>query len=160
MRIIKHPNTMAIGVIKNAGDYLNLGCFSGDSSQSQMWIQGGCAILAAIGYFVVTPIYGVWGVVVVLCGTYAVRLSLLYIVSQKMEYLPYDHRKWMAAVSIAILAITSDRLLGWALVDVHDFVLGSFVAIVTLVVFVRYSVIPVPQALLDKLTLGKHSHVS
>ncbi|MFA0729722.1 lipopolysaccharide biosynthesis protein, partial [Vibrio sp. 10N.222.48.A4] len=48
----------------------------------------------------------------------------------------------------------------WALVDVHDFVLGSFVAIVTLVVFVRYSVIPVPQVLLDKLTLGKHSHVS
>ncbi|MEZ8290453.1 lipopolysaccharide biosynthesis protein [Vibrio sp. 10N.237.312.B06] len=151
---------LAIGVIKNAGDYLNLGCFSGDSSQSQMWIQGGCAIVATIGYLVVTPIYGVWGVVVVLCGTYAVRLSLLYIVSQKMEYLPYDHRKWMAAVSIAILAITSDRLLGWALVDVHDFVLGSFVAIVTLVVFVRYSVIPVPQVLLDKLTLGKHSHVS
>ena len=151
---------LAIGVIKNAGDYLNLGCFSGDSSQSQMWIQGGCAIVATIGYLVVTPIYGVWGVVVVLCGTYAVRLSLLYIVSQKMEYLPYDHRKWMAAVSIAILAITSDRLLGWALVDVHDFVLGSFVAVVTLVVFVRYSVIPVPQVLLDKLARGKHSHVS
>ncbi|MEZ8009799.1 MULTISPECIES: lipopolysaccharide biosynthesis protein [Vibrio] len=151
---------LAIGVIKNAGDYLNLGCFSGDSSQSQMWIQGGCAILATIGYLVVTPIYGVWAVVVVLCGTYAVRLSLLYIVSQKMEYLPYDHRKWMAALSIAILAITSDRLLGWVLIDVHDFVLGSFVAIVTLVVFVRYSVIPVPQALLDKFTLGKQSHVS
>ncbi|MEZ8386205.1 lipopolysaccharide biosynthesis protein, partial [Vibrio splendidus] len=151
---------LAIGVIKNAGDYLNLGCFSGDSSQSQMWIQGGCAILATIGYLVVTPIYGVWAVVVVLCGTYAVRLSLLYIVSQKMEYLPYDHRKWMAALSIAILAITSDRLLGWVLIDVHDFVLGSFVAIVTLVVFVRYSVVPVPQALLDKFTLGKQSHVS
>ncbi|OQQ10645.1 lipopolysaccharide biosynthesis protein [Vibrio splendidus] len=151
---------LAIGVIKNAGDYLNLGCFSGHSSQSQMWIQGGCAILATIGYFVVTPIYGVWGVVVVLCGTYAVRLSLLYIVSQKMEYLPYDHRKWMAALSIAILAIIGDRVLGLVLVDVHDFVLGSFVAIVTLVAFIRYSVIPVPQALLDKFTLGKHSHVS
>ncbi|MEZ9729208.1 lipopolysaccharide biosynthesis protein, partial [Vibrio splendidus] len=60
----------------------------------------------------------------------------------------------------AILAITSDRLLGWVLIDVHDFVLGGFVAIVTLVVFVRYSVIPVPQALLDKFTLGKQSHVS
>ena len=32
---------LAISVIKNAGDYLNLGCFSGDSSQSQMWVQGG-----------------------------------------------------------------------------------------------------------------------
>lgn len=151
---------LAIGVIKNAGDYLNLGCFSGHSSQSQMWIQGGCAILAAIGYFVVTPIYGVWGVVVVLCGTYAVRLLLLYTVSQKMEYLPYDHRKWMAALSIAILAIICDRVIGLVLVDIHDFVLGSFVAIVTLVAFIRYSVIPVPQVLLDKFTLGKHSHMS
>ena len=151
---------LAIGVIKSAGDYLNLGCFSGDSSQSQMWIQGGCAALAAIGYFVVTPIYEVWGVVMVLCGTYAVRLLLLYIVSQKMEYLPYDHRKWMAAVSIAVLAITSDRLLGWVLDDVHDFIVGSFVAIVTLIVFVRNSVIPIPQTLLDKLMLGKHSHVN
>ncbi|WP_439147977.1 lipopolysaccharide biosynthesis protein [Vibrio sp.] len=151
---------LAIGVIKCAGDYLNLGCFSGDSSQTQMWIQGGCAISAAIGYFVVTPIYGVWGVIVVLCGAYTVRLSLLYIVSQKMEYLPYDHRKWMVAVGIAVTSITSDRLIGWMLVDVHDFVLGSFVAIVTLVAFVRYSVIPVPQALLNKFTLGKQSHVS
>ncbi|UPR33784.1 lipopolysaccharide biosynthesis protein [Vibrio cyclitrophicus] len=151
---------LAIGVIKNAGDYLNLGCFSGHSSQSQMWIQGGCAILAAIGYFVVTPIYGVWGVVVVLCGTYAMRLLLLYTVSQKMEYLPYDHRKWMAALSIAILAIICDRVIGLVLVDIHDFVLGTVVALITLVAFVKYSVIVIPQALLDKLTPGKQSHAN
>ena len=30
---------LAIAVIKSAGDYLNLGFFSGDSGQSQIWIQ-------------------------------------------------------------------------------------------------------------------------
>ncbi|OEF87696.1 lipopolysaccharide biosynthesis protein [Vibrio splendidus] len=150
---------LAISVIKNAGDYLNLGCFSGDSSQSQMWVQGGCAILAAIGYFTVTPIFGVGGVIFVLCGTYTLRLLLLYFVSQSMEYLPYQHSKWLTAVSIAVVAIACDRLLGLVFANVHDFVLGVCVALITLVAFVKYSVIVIPQTLLDKLTLGKHSHV-
>ena len=148
---------LAIAVIKSAGDYLNLGCFSGDSSQSQMWIQGGCAVLAAIGYFTITPVYGVWGVIAVLCVIYTLRLLLLYFVSQSMERLPYDHRRWITAISIAIVAIVCDRVLGLMLVDVHDFVLGTVVALITLVAFVKYSVIVIPQALLDKLTLGKQS---
>ncbi|WP_412500119.1 lipopolysaccharide biosynthesis protein [Vibrio cyclitrophicus] len=151
---------LAISVIKNAGDYLNLGCFSGKSSQSQMWIQGGCAILAAIGYVTVTPSYGVWGVIVVLCGTYILRLLLLYFVSQTMEPLPYQHSKWIVALSIAVVAVACDRLLGLVLVDVHDFVLGCFVAVVTLVAFVKYSVIIIPPVLLDKFTLRKHSQIS
>jgi hypothetical protein len=125
-----------------------------------MWIQGGCAVLAAIGYFAVAPIYGVWGVITVLCVTYIVRLMLLYIVSQMMEPLPYEHSKWVMAVSIASVAIVSDQLLGLVLVDVHDFILGTAVGLITLVVFVKYSVIVIPQALLDKLTPGKHSHAN
>lgn len=151
---------LAIAVIKSAGDYLNLGCFSGDSSQSQMWIQSSCAVLAAIGYFTVAPIYGVWGVITVLCVTYIVRLMLLYFVSQTMEPLPYEHSKWVMAVSIALVAIASDKLLGLVLVDVHDFILGTAVGLITLVAFVKYSVIVFPQALLDKLTPGKQSHAN
>ena len=151
---------LAISVIKNAGDYLNLGCFSGDSSQSQMWVQGGCAALAAVGYLTVTPNYGLWGVVVVLCVTYLMRLLLLYFVSQTMEQLPYDHSKWIVALSIAVFAIVCDRLLGLVFVDVHDFILGSFVAVMTLVAFIKYSVIMIPQAVLDRFTSNKHSQVS
>ena len=125
-----------------------------------MWVQGGCAILAAIGYFTVTPVFGVGGVIFVLCGTYTLRLLLLYFVSQSMEYLPYQHSKWVTAVSIAVVAIACDRFLGLALANVHDFVLGICVALITLVAFIKYSVIVISQTLLDKLTLGKHSHVS
>jgi len=116
--------------------------------------------LAAIGYVTVTPSYGVWGVIVVLCGTYILRLLLLYFVSQTMEPLPYQHSKWIVALSIAVVAVACDRLLGLVLVDVHDFVLGCFVAVVTLVAFVKYSVIIIPPVLLDKFTLRKHSQIS
>jgi len=148
---------LAIAVIKSAGDYLNLGCFSGNSSQSQMWIQGGCAVLAAIGYFTITPIYGVWGVIAVLCAIYTLRLLVLYFVSQSMERLPYDHRRWITVISVAIVC---DRVLGLMLVDVHEFVLGTVIALITLVAFVKYSVIVIPQALLDKLTPEKQSHAN
>ena len=151
---------LAIAVIKSAGDYLNLGCFSGHSSQSQMWIQGGCAVLAAIGYFTITPIYGVWGVIAVLCAIYTLRLLLLYFVSQSMERLPYEHRRWITAISVAIVAIVCDRVLGLMLVNVHEFVLGTVIALITLVAFVKYSVIVIPQALLDKLIPKKQSHAN
>lgn len=151
---------LAIGVIKNAGDYLNLGCFSGDSSQAQMWIQSGCALLAVIGYVIATPIYGLWGVVMVLGATYTLRLGLLYFVSQTMVHLPYAHTQWITAVVIGVIAIVSDRLMGALLVNVHDFILGSVIGIVTLLAFVKCAVIPVPPTLLAKFQSSKHSHVS
>lgn len=85
---------------------------------------------------------------------------LLYFVSQTMEPLPYEHSKCVVAVSIALVAIVIDQLLGLVLVDVHDFILGTVVGLITLVAFIKYSVIVIPQTLLDKLTLGKCSHVS
>ncbi|WP_139684445.1 lipopolysaccharide biosynthesis protein [Vibrio tasmaniensis] len=151
---------LAIGVIKNAGDYLNLGCFSGDSSQAQMWVQSGCALLAVIGYVIATPIYGLWGVVMVLGATYILRLGLLYFVSQTMVHLPYAHSQWITAVVIGVIAIVSDRLMGALLVNVHDFILGSVIGIVTLLAFVKYAVIPVPPTILAKFQSSKQSHVS
>ena len=98
--------------------------------------------------------------IAVLCAIYTLRLLVLYFVSQSMERLPYDHRRWITALSIAIVAIAGDRVLGLFLVDVHEFVLGTVVALITLVAFVKYSVIVIPQALLDKLTPEKQSHAN
>ncbi|MFA0520920.1 lipopolysaccharide biosynthesis protein, partial [Vibrio sp. 10N.222.55.E8] len=73
------------------------------------------------------------------------------------EPLPYQHKKWIVALSISIVAIVCDRLMGLALVNVPDFILGSFVAVITLVAFVRYSVIVIPQTVLDRFVVGKRS---
>ena len=98
--------------------------------------------------------------IAVLCAIYTLRLLLLYFVSQSMERLPYDHRRWITAISITIVAIVCDRVLRLFLVDVHEFVLGTFVALITLVAFVKYSVIVISQALLDKPTPGKQPHAN
>ncbi len=76
----------------------------------QMWIQGGCAVLAAIGYFTITPTYGVWGVIAVLCAIYIFEATASFC-KPNMERLPYDHRRWITAISIAIVAIVCDRVL-------------------------------------------------
>ncbi|MFA0070946.1 lipopolysaccharide biosynthesis protein, partial [Vibrio breoganii] len=68
--------------------------------------------------------------------------------------------KWIVALSIAVFAIVCDRLLGLVFVNVHDFILGTIVALMTLVAFVKYSVVVLPPTLLSKFMAGKHSQVS
>ncbi|WP_375322461.1 lipopolysaccharide biosynthesis protein [Aliivibrio logei] len=136
---------LAIGMIKNAGDYLNLGCYSGNSSHSQMWIQGICAVVAAAGYFVITPTFGLWGVVGVLATAYTLRLVLLYIVSQSMEFLPYEHSKLLTCIVIAFFAITLDRFLDHTLIDVPELVIGVIVSLLALIIFVKCAIIPFPD---------------
>lgn len=149
---------LAIGMIKNAGDYLNLGCYSGDSSYSQMWIQGICAITAAGGYFIAVPTFGLWGAAGILALAYALRLILLYKVSQSMEYLPYRHIRWVACIGVGISAIALSQFLFQILTGVPELVIGLFLSVIALLVFIKCADIPIPQTILAKF--GKnHSHV-
>lgn len=149
---------LTIGVIKNSGDYLNLGCYSGDSSYAQMWIQGICAIVAATGYFIAVPLYGLWGVAAVLAVAYSLRLILLYIRSQSMEFLPYDHSKWLICSAIAFSAFTLNRLLGHILTGVPELLIGIFISVVALLCFIKCGVISIPHAVFAKLGIGKRTH--
>ncbi|OCH19783.1 lipopolysaccharide biosynthesis protein [Aliivibrio sp. 1S128] len=148
---------LTIGMIKNAGDYLNFGCYSGSSSHSQMWVQGLCAVVAVAGYFVITPIYGLWGVVGVLATAYTLRLVLLYMVSQSMEYLPYDHVKWIICIVIALLAITLNHILNRVFVSVPDLVLGILVSVVALLSFIMCGIIPFPKTGIMAFKQNKNS---
>ncbi|MGF1755046.1 oligosaccharide flippase family protein [Vibrio makurazakiensis] len=149
---------LAIGMVKNAGDYLNLGCYSGDSSRAQMWIQAVCAVAAAGGYFVVTPIYGLWGVPVVLGLAYVLRLALLYKVSQSLEFLPYEHSKWVTCLVIALGALAINQIITNMFTSLPEFIAGCLVGGASIWVFARFDVIPIPQAVFVKLGLSKYLH--
>ncbi|BCL70396.1 LPS biosynthesis protein [Vibrio nigripulchritudo] len=151
---------LAINIIKNAGDYLNLGCYSGDSSQAQMWIQGICAVVATAGYFIFVPIYGLWGVVAVLGSAYTMRLLLLYSVSQSMEYLPYNHSKWILSTMLSVVAWGVYQWLVKLLSAVPEIVMGTGVGLGVSVAFIYLKILPVPEALLCKLSLRKPSSKS
>lgn len=152
---------IVIHIIKNAGDMMNIGCYSGDSTHSQMWIQCCSAALAAVGYFVFGPIFGLWGIIFILGSAYSLRLILFFIVSQSHEKLPYRHTQWVLSVSIAVTAIIGHQYLLVLLPQFSAFMLGLVVSVVASLIFVKYSVIPIPPSVLSKfnltwLTRSKH----
>ncbi|WP_420590898.1 oligosaccharide flippase family protein [Bacterioplanoides sp.] len=138
-----------VGAIKNAGDLLNLGCFSGDSSQSQMWIQWCAAILAVAGYLWLIPQQGVWGAVMVLAVVYAVRLLLFYWYSQRRLYLPYQHKSWIITLIASAFSAGSLWLLAPLLSVAGQLVSGLLTSLVLLAVLFWFGVFP--QSLISSL---------
>lgn len=97
------------------------------------------------------------GVVGVLATAYTLRLVLLYMVSQSMEYLPYDHVKWIICIVIALLAITLNHILNRVFVSVPDLVLGILVSVVALLSFIMCGIIPFPKTGIMAFKQNKNS---
>ncbi|WP_419810867.1 lipopolysaccharide biosynthesis protein [Bacterioplanoides sp.] len=131
-----------VNVLKNAGDLLNLGCFAGNSSQSQMWIQWACAAVAITGYWWLVPVYGVWGAVWVLLLVYGLRLLSFYIVSQYLLPLPYQHRRWVLSVLIAGLLVAGHQGLTNDWNDVAQLATGLSLSLLMLVLMFVARVFP------------------
>ncbi|PJG60143.1 lipopolysaccharide biosynthesis protein [Aeromonas cavernicola] len=75
--------------VRNVSDLLNVGCFSGEESKSQMYINLGCSALGVMGFWLTIPAYGVEGVIWTLLLVYLVRALAFYLVSQRLLPLPY-----------------------------------------------------------------------
>ncbi len=147
---------VVIHIVKNAGDMMNLGCFSGDSTQSQMWIQLGVAAGAIVGYFCLTPHLGLWGVVSVLAIAYVIRLGLLYRFSQRVEPLPYQHRQWIKATAVGLSCLAMNHLLlslaPWQHIAWASFIQGGFMALLSVLCFIKADVLPLPTAVAERLS--------
>ena len=131
-----------VNILKNAGDLLNLGCFAGDSSQSQMWIQWMCAAVAIMGYWWLVPEHGVWGAVWVLLLVYGLRLLSFYVVSQYWLPLPYQHRQWVSSVVITgfLLACYHGLTHSWS--ETWQLATGLSFAVLMLVLMFMMRVFP------------------
>ena len=117
-----------VNAIKNAGDLMNLGCFSGDSSQAQMWIQWLCALVAITGYFWLVEDYGIRGAVAVLLLVYSLRLLLFYIISQRRVWLPYRHSLWLVNLTLCAVAVLLTQVLSsWLVAWLPGYVSGPYV---------------------------------
>ncbi|NLS13441.1 oligosaccharide flippase family protein [Vibrio sp. SM6] len=146
---------LAITVVKNAGDYMNLGCFSGQSTQAQMWVQCGCAIAAVLGYVVMTPHYGLNGILSILGGAYALRLTLLYVISQSKVKLPYQHRHWFTCLllSVAMLGFNFllSQLLHLELASVAEIAIITLSSVTLVSLYFLLGFIPVPPRILSAI---------
>ncbi|MGF1878862.1 oligosaccharide flippase family protein [Photobacterium frigidiphilum] len=142
-----------VSTVKNISELMNLGCFSGESSQKQMWIQCLCAVIAVIGYYFLIPLYGVWAAVAVLGSVYSMRLVLLYCVSQSLEPLPYKHACWIKTLFICSVAYllhsTASAMFSTGMI----LILGSAISVFTLVLLVYLNTFPnLYSQLKDKFT--------
>ena len=86
---------------------VNLGCFTGNTTVTQFVINMACAATGIIAMFMLTPTYGVWGVIYALLGTQTLRLILFFFISQHLLKLPYPIRSLTLLTSLSI---------GWLLV--------------------------------------------
>jgi hypothetical protein len=150
---------LAINAIKNAGDYMNLGCFCGNSSQSQMWIHIGCAAFAVTGYFWIVPQYGLWGVVAILGSVYLLRLILLYVVSQSIQPLNYEHRTWILSIIASVAAWYLHAWVSQPLSPIFTLINGLLFGFATIILLVALRVIPVHEFIYSKVKLLKKQHV-
>lgn len=143
-----------INAVKNAGDLMNLGCFSGESSQTQMWVQWFCALLAVSGYLMFIPAYGIMAAVWVLAIVYLVRLLLFYLFSQHYLPLPYQHGQWGVAVLLSLaLVLVSVRFATW-LTPPAALVAGVALSLLLLVLLFISRIFPL-EALRTRLRIAK-----
>ncbi|MCW8327898.1 oligosaccharide flippase family protein [Photobacterium sp. SDRW27] len=133
---------LLVSCLKNAGDLLNLGCYSGDANSELVWIQWGCAAAAVTGYLLLIPQYGIWAAVWVLAGVYLLRLLLLYVFSQASLPLPYHYANVFRTLLVSVIAyvahlIASPHLNYWG-----SLCAGGVLSVIMLVVLVRCQVFP------------------
>lgn len=131
-----------VNTIKNISELMNLGCFSGESSQKQMWIQCLCAVIAVIGYYFLIPLYGVWAAVAVLGGVYSMRLVLLYCVSQSLEPLPYKHAGWIKTLCICSMVYLFHSVISTMFSTWMVFISGGVISIFTIIFLVYLNTFP------------------
>jgi len=78
--------------IKNASEFMNIGCFSEETSNTQMWINLVCCLIAILGYVLLIEYYEVFGVIITLLFCYLVRFVLFYWASQRVIFIPYPNK--------------------------------------------------------------------
>ena len=95
-----------IMLLKELAELLNLGCFTGKTTGTQLAINTAGSIVGILSMFLLTPEHGVWGLILALIIAQSSRLVLFILFSQRYLPLSYPTR------ALVLLALTSA---GWLL---------------------------------------------
>lgn len=99
------PPLVLAMALRNVSDLLNLGCFSGERSHSQMIINLGTSLAGLLLFALLIPPYGVAGVVWSLLLIYGGRALAFYLVSQRLLWLPYRLSPLLASALVGLLLV-------------------------------------------------------
>lgn len=105
----------AIGLIlvmalKEMAELLNLGCFTGKTTNAQLAINIIGAISGIISMLWWVQDYAVWGVIFALLNAQFIRLALFFFVSQYFLPLPYPVRSLLLLITVSFCCLTLGSL--------------------------------------------------
>jgi len=93
---------------KEIADLVNIGCFIGETTASQLLINVIAVSIGISGMLLWTPDHAVWGIIYGLIAAQVTRLILFFIVSQ--HFLPLDYRKlpllYLAGFSVMLIMLS------------------------------------------------------
>jgi len=138
-------------LLKEISDLVNIGCFNGKTTGTQLLINSTGAAVGIVCMFWLTPLYAVWGIILSLIFAQALRVLMFFIASQHFLPLNYPLRSLLLFTSISA---------GWLIFSTQTItltqqILTIFAAAITLLsaaIFLK--MIPVP-ALRKKNTIAK-----
>ena len=96
---------ISIVALKEATEFINIGCFKNDSTKIQLWINIATTFIGCIMLLIGAELYAVWGIIGALFIAYSLRLSLFFYYSQRVVFIDYPIKKLVLLFSIASLML-------------------------------------------------------
>ena len=90
---------------KEIAELINLGCFTGKTTHTQLFINSIGASIGIIGMFLWAPQYGVWGVIAALLAAQTLRLVLFFTASQYFLPLAYPTRTLLLLTCFSVTCL-------------------------------------------------------
>jgi len=119
--------------LKHVSEMVDVGCFVGEKTHVQMFIHLFSAALAAVGFWLFIPWYGVKGAVMVSLGVYLIRAILFFRYSQRTVKLPYPVARIVTLLMASFVAM-------WCVSQVASAPLQLIVGMVTLLLLTVYAI--------------------
>ncbi len=137
-----------IMLLKEITELINLGCFTGKTTGTQLIINTLGAIAGIAGMLWWTPTYAVWGIIFALLSAQTLRLVMFFMASQYFLPLPYPIRSLALLTAISVGWLT----LGSQATTVSQQLLIIVIAISTMLgAALLLKLIPAPTAITTKV---------
>ncbi|MEA1938252.1 MAG: hypothetical protein U9N14_04085, partial [Pseudomonadota bacterium] len=91
--------------LHTVSNYVNVGCYAQKTGLVPMTVNGLAALVALLGYVLLIPIYGVVGALAATLIAQLLRLSLFFLLSQRLVELPYRYARMGTLVALAIFGV-------------------------------------------------------
>jgi len=100
------PWLVLIVAVKDSAELLNIGCYTGKTTNAQFLVNLGGSLAGLFGMLLLIPTLGIWGAIFALLTAQLIRLALYISISQRLLPLPYPAIRLMALAALTLIMLT------------------------------------------------------